>query len=497
MGNNIHEISSFPLSFEDLKKIVTQPTTLSLSNNSVHAIQRCRDYLYEKLNHSWEPLYGINTGFGSLYDRNISKDQLAELQVNLVKSHACGIGPEVSQDIVRLMLFAKAQSLAYGYSGVEVATVKRIVDFFNHGVYPRIFEIGSLGASGDLCPLAHLALPLIGLGEVRHEGACLEGERLKERFGWIPLKLGAKEGLALLNGTQFMGAYSWYCVVQAHRLMEIAPMVAALSLDVFDGRTEPFLPLVQHIRPHKGQVYQAKKMMEWLAGSALMQQPKIHVQDPYSFRCIPQVHGASWDALQHVTEVLLTEMNSVTDNPNIFPEENLIISSGNFHGQPLALSMDYLSMAMSEMGNISERRIFQLISGSRELPNYLVANPGIHSGLMIPQYTAAALVNKNKLLCAPASVDSIVSSNGQEDHVSMGGNAVTKAFQVIENTYSILAIEWLTATQALHFRRPFKTSPKLEGEVDTFRKLVPFIDQDRILHFDIKKTESYLKSLDF
>lgn len=488
-----HTISAEPLTLTDLADIAAGQRTLQLGADAARRIAACRDYLDRKLATSTQPIYGINTGFGSLYNRNISHDQLEKLQENLVKSHACGTGPEVPQDIVRLMLFLKVQSLAYGYSGVQQITVQRLIDMFNAGVYPRIFEMGSLGASGDLAPLAHLTLPLIGHGEVYYQNEKLTGDQLAQRFGWASIHLEAKEGLALLNGTQFMSAYGTWCILEAKRLLHLANRIGALSLDVFDGRIEPFTPAVHAIRPHAGQIATAADVRHWLEGSELIRQAKKHVQDPYSFRCIPQVHGASADTIQYVTHVMLTEVNSVTDNPNVFPDDDAVISAGNFHGQPLALALDFLAIAVAELGNISERRTYQLIAGLRDLPNYLVANPGINSGLMIPQYTAASLVSQNKQLCTPASVDSIVSSNGQEDHVSMGANAATKAYRVVQNVYSILAIELLTAAQALTFRRPLRTSPALEQWVDNFRQVVPFIEDDRVLHLDMKKAEQFLK----
>lgn len=496
LGGQTHYISSEKLSVQDVQRIVFPAGQIALSAEAIEKITRCREYLDEKIKNARQPIYGINTGFGSLYNRDISHDQLEKLQENLVKSHACGTGSAVSPEIVRLMLFLKIQSLAYGYSGVQLATVERLVDMFNRDVLPVVYENGSLGASGDLAPLAHLSLPLIGLGAVSFEGKEYPAATLNERFGWPPVHFRAKEGLALLNGTQFMSAYGVWCTVHAQRLMRISNVVGALSLDVFDGRPEPFLSRVHAIRPHSGQAEVAADILSVLQGSTLLLQYKRHIQDPYSFRCIPQVHGASADAIRYVEQIFVTEINSVTDNPNIFPEEDQIISAGNFHGQPLALALDFLAIALSELGNISERRTYQLISGSRELPNYLVANPGINSGLMIPQYTAAALVSQNKQLCTPASVDSIVSSNGQEDHVSMGANAATKAYRIVNNLYSILAIELITAAQALTFRRPLQTSPYLEELVNTFREHVPFIEDDRVLHNDIQQAEKFLKALD-
>jgi len=489
-----HIISDRKITLHDLSLILNGKVNVALSDDAKKKIIRCRTYVDEKLKNSSHPIYGINTGFGSLYNKNISHDQLEKLQENLVKSHACGTGPAVPDEIVKLMLFLKAQSLAYGYSGVQLQTVDRLVNMFNEDVLPVVYEMGSLGASGDLAPLAHLSLPLIGLGEVHHQKETWTGESINKKFGWASIHFAAKEGLALLNGTQFMSAYGTWCVFHAHRILTLANCIGALSLDAFDGRIEPFLSNVHNIRPQAGQKKVAAEIHNLLEESELIRQPKKHVQDPYSFRCIPQVHGASSDAIDYVTTVILTEVNSVTDNPNVFPDDDVIVSAGNFHGQPLALALDFLAIALAELGSISERRTYQLISGSRELPNYLVANPGINSGLMIPQYTAASLVSQNKQLSTPASVDSIVSSNGQEDHVSMGSNAATKAYRIVNNLYSILAIELITASQALTFRRPLKTSPKLENLAHTFRSVVPFIEDDRVLHDDIKKAESFLKN---
>lgn len=489
-----HVISDAIITLKDLEKLIHDRYRLALSDSSIEKIERCRNYLDEKLKTSTHPLYGINTGFGSLYNRHINPDQLEQLQENLVKSHACGTGPDVPREIIRLMLFLKVQSLAYGFSGVQLQTVGRLIDMYNEDILPRIFEMGSLGASGDLAPLAHLSLPLLGAGEVYFRGELTSANAANEKMRWKPIAFKAKEGLALLNGTQFMSGYGTWCVVHAHRLLKLANIIGALSLDAFDGRSEPFMDLVHAIRPHHGQRTVAKDILKILEGSELITGTRKHVQDPYSFRCIPQVHGASLDAIEYATRTILVEVNSVTDNPNIFPEEDRVISAGNFHGQPLALALDFLAIATAELGSISERRTFQLISGARDLPNYLVANPGINSGLMIPQYTAASLVSQNKQLCTPASVDSIVSSNGQEDHVSMGSNAATKAYRVVQNTYSILGIELITAAQALTFRRPRKTSPFLEDLLHNFRQRIPFIEDDRILHDDIIKAEEYLKS---
>lgn len=491
----IHYISNAHLDINDIEKIINTSARIALSEESESLIQKCRTYLDHKIDAASEPIYGINTGFGSLYDRNIKRDDLEKLQENLVKSHACGTGDEVPEEIVRLMLFLKIQALAYGHSGIHLNTITRLKDFYNEGICPVVYEFGSLGASGDLAPLAHLSLPLIGLGEVSFNKKRLAGEALNREMGWSPLRLKAREGLALLNGTQFMSAFGVWCTIQSKRILRLANLIGGLSLDVFDGRIDAFDPLVHSIRPQEGQAFVAKQITALLEGSELIQREKQHVQDPYSFRCIPQVHGASYDIIAFAEKIFTNEINGVSDNPNIFPDEDKIISAGNFHGQSLANALDFLGIGLAELGNISERRTYQLISGSRGLPNYLVANPGINSGLMIPQYTAASLVSKNKELCTPSSVDSIVSSNGQEDHVSMGANAATKTFKIVNNIYSILAIELLTASQALEFRRPLRTSSKLESFVENFRAHVPVIENDRVLHDDIVAAEEFIKNI--
>ncbi len=487
-----HQIASAHLDFETLKKIITENYQLALSDEAVQRITKCRDYLDQKMQSHTEPVYGINTGFGSLYNKSISNDQLGQLQNNLVMSHACGTGNEVPQEIVKLMLLLKIQGLSYGNSGVQLVTVQRLIDFYNHDILPVIYEQGSLGASGDLAPLAHLSLPLLGLGEVNFEGKKQATSEVNKKLGWEMIHLKSKEGLALLNGTQFMSSYATFCLLKAFEISELADKIGALSLDGFDGRIEPFHQLIHQIRPHKGQIETALNFTTLLKGSEIIQQKKSHVQDPYSFRCIPQVHGASKDTIDHVAHVVLTEINSVTDNPTIFPDEDLIISAGNFHGQPLALVLDFLAIALAELGNISERRTYLLISGQRGLPPFLVANAGLNSGFMIPQYTAASIVSQNKQLCTPASVDSIVSSNGQEDHVSMGANAATKCLRVVENLENILAIEMLNAAQAIEFRRPLKSSPTLESFYTAYRQQVSYVENDRVLFLDIEKSRKFL-----
>ncbi len=492
-----HWISSKLLNFEDIERIITDRYQLDLSEEAISKIVKCRAYLDHKMAGSDEPIYGINTGFGALHDVRISKEDLNKLQENLVMSHACGTGDEAPQEIVKLMLLLKVHALSYGHSGVQLTTVKRLIDFFNNDIIPVVYQQGSLGASGDLAPLAHLCLPLIGMGEVYFRGEKRKSSDVLKELGWEPVFLRSKEGLALLNGTQFMSAYGIYLCLRVFKLSRLADIIGALSLDAFDGRIEPFHDLIQQIRHHRGQIKTARRIRNILEGSGLIDRPKKHVQDPYSFRCIPQVHGATKDSIDYVAYVFRMEINAVTDNPTIFPDEDLIISAGNFHGQPLALALDNLCIAMAELGSISERRTFQLLDGKRELPHFLVAKPGLNSGFMIPQYTAASIVNQNKQLCTPASVDTIESSQGQEDHVSMGANAATKAFRVLENLERILAIELFNAAQALEFRRPFRSSPYLEDFVARYREKVGFIENDKVMYEDIKASVQFLRDVRF
>ncbi|WP_367753925.1 histidine ammonia-lyase [Flavobacterium sp. WC2430] len=492
--DNTHYISTEILSLEIVQEIIVQHKSIELSEEAKVNIQKCRDYLDKKMASHSEPIYGINTGFGSLCNVKISNENLSKLQENLVKSHSCGTGEEVPTAIVKLMLLLKIQSLSYGHSGIQLQTVERLVAFYNNDILPVIYTQGSLGASGDLAPLAHLSLPLLGEGEVYFEGNKVSSKVIMERFNWEPIVLKSKEGLALLNGTQFMSAYGAHILMKANKFSYLADLIGAMSLEGFDGRIEPFNELIHFIRPHKGQIVTANRVKDFLEGSEIIEQEKTHVQDPYSFRCIPQVHGASKDAMDYVKKVFKTEINSVTDNPNIFIESDQIISGGNFHGQPLALALDFMAIALAELGSISERRTYQLISGLRNLPAFLVDNPGLNSGLMIPQYTAASIASQNKQLATPASVDSIVSSNGQEDHVSMGANGATKALRVMDNLERILAIELMNASQAIEFRRPLKSSDFIEMFLSSYREEVSFVKEDRILHYDIEKTVAFLNS---
>ena len=491
---NTHYISAETLTFERVNEIITKGYKLALSEDAKARIQKCRDYLDKKMETQTTPIYGITTGFGSLCNHSISKEDLSTLQKNLVMSHACGTGEFVPKEIIRIMILLKVQSLSYGNSGVQVITVQRLIDFFNNDVLPVVYNQGSLGASGDLAPLANLMLPLLGLGEVHYKGEIVPAEVVMKEFGWEPITLQSKEGLALLNGTQFMSSYGTYVLLKAFRLSYLADLIGAVSLDAFDGRIEPFFDQVHQIRHHEGQIKTAERFRNLLKGSELIAREKKHVQDPYSFRCIPQVHGASKDAIKYVASVFMNEINAVTDNPTIFPDEDLVISAGNFHGQPLAITLDFLAIAMAELGNISERRVYQLIGGKRELPSFLVAEPGLNSGFMIPQYAAASIVSQSKQLCAPASVDSIESSQGQEDHVSMGANAATKALRVADNLERVLAIELFNAAQALDFRRPLKSSEAIEAFVAEYRKHVEFVKTDKVMYTEIAKSVNFLQN---
>ena len=482
------------LHFDQLKNLLDKQLSIQISGETIALIEHCRQYLNNKLENSDALLYGVNTGFGFLQNVRIDKDQIEQLQYNLLKSHACGLGEEVPAEIVKLMLLLKVKSLSYGHSGVQVSTVQRLVDMFNHNVLPVIYTQGSLGASGDLSPLSHMSLPLIGLGEVVYNGTKMNAAEALQQLNWQPISLQSKEGLALINGTQFMSAYGIWCLKKSEHLLKLADLITALSYDAFDCTPEALYRLIHQVRPHKGQVDTAARISQYLEGSFIIKRPKQQVQDPYSFRCVPQVHGATKDTFHYVQSVFLQEINAVTDNPNIFPDEDKIVSGGNFHGQPLALVLDFLAIAMSELGNISERRIYQLISGQRDLPLFLVKNPGLNSGFMIPQYTAAGIVSENKQLSTPASVDSISSSNNQEDHVSMGANAATKLLRIVNNVEKVLAIELMSAAQALDFRRPAKSSPILEKLYADFREVVSFNEVDRILHDDMVKSIQFIRN---
>jgi histidine ammonia-lyase len=493
--NELHYISTAPLKIATVYRILEQQSPLALSPEAIDAIEHSYAYLHDKLASAKKPIYGINTGFGSLCDTSISAKDLAQLQENIVVSHACGTGPTVPPDIVKIMLLLKIQSLSYGYSGVHLQTVQRLIDFYNHDLMPIVYQQGSLGASGDLAPLAHLSLPLLGKGYFHGPKGPLAAEIVLKNYDWTPITLAAKEGLALLNGTQFMSAYGVNALIKSYRLMYLSDMIAALSMEAFNCNNSALDAMIHLVRPHAGQINTAERITAFIADSQMALEPNKKVQDPYSFRCVPQVHGATKDTISFVHNTFHIEINSVTDNPLVFGAADKIISGGNFHGQPLAFGLDFMAIAMAELGSISERRTYQLISGTRGLPAFLVQNPGLNSGLMILQYTAASIVSQNKQLATPASVDSIVSSNGQEDHVSMGANAATKCAQILNNVTTILAIELINASQAMSFRNNHATSDFLTSVLRAFREDVPLVDQDRIFSTDIQQAIDFLEHL--
>lgn len=491
-----YEIGSSQLTYDLIERILRDGAKLTLSDEGRARIQHCREYLDRKTDNNTEPIYGVTTGFGSLCNKHISKDDLSTLQENLVKSHSCSVGTPVDKTIIKLMLLLKAHALTMGFSGVQVKTVERILDFYNNDILPVVFDRGSLGASGDLAPLANLFLPLIGEGEVYYKDKCIKGSEALNIMGWKPIKLQSKEGLALLNGTQFMSANGIKALIDGWHMVKCFDLFGAMSLEAYDGRIEPFWDCIQQVRPHPGQIETGRVFRALLEGSEIIKREKEHVQDPYSFRCIPQVHGAVKDAMNHVTDILHIEINSVTDNPTVYPDEDLVVSGGNFHGEPLALAFDYMGVALHELGNISERRVAQLILGNRGLPEFLVAHPGLNSGFMIPQYAAASMVSQNKMYAWPASCDSIVSSNGQEDLVSMGANAATKLHKIIDNLKRIAAIELMNAAQGIDFRRPLKSSPYIEKIMTAYREKLPFVEDDVVMADYIAATMEFLDTFD-
>jgi len=491
----MHKISSKYLTISEVEVLIDSGSHLILSDESKISTLQCRKYLDEKIASTEELIYGINTGFGSLCNTAISKEDLSQLQFNLVRSHACGMGEEVPQELVRIMLLLKILGLSKGHSGVQLETIERLIYFYNNNILPVVYKQGSLGASGDLAPLAHLSMPLFNEGEVYHQGRRVQSSELMPSLNLEPIILQSKEGLALLNGTQFMSAYALWSVLKTNKLLNAANRIAAISLDAYDGRIEPFSDNIHQVRKQRGQIAVARDFRVLLADSEMIKRPKVNVQDPYSFRCIPQVHGATSDALDYVCQIVENEVNAVTDNPTIFPDTDEIISAGNFHGQPLALAMDFLAIAAAELGSISERRTYKLISGTRELPAFLIAKSGLNSGYMIPHYTQASIVSQNKQLCMPASVDTIDSSNGQEDHVSMGANAATKLYQVVDNVEKILGIELMIGSQAMTFRAPLKTSNVLEKLLLKYRAVVPFTEEDVYMHPRMEVSKLFVRGM--
>jgi histidine ammonia-lyase len=493
----LHQINNDYLHFEQVNNIIKNNYQLALDPAVAQKVAECHNYLTGKIQHSEAAFYGINTGFGNLCNVSIDRGDLLTLQRNLILSHSCGMGDEVPTDIVRIMHLLKIKALSMGHSGVSNLLIDYLIRFYNEGVVPVVYTQGSLGASGDLAPLAHFSLPLLGEGYVYYKGTKRTAAEVLKLLDTPPYTPVAKEGLALINGTQFMLAYGVWCLRKAFTLYNMANQVGALSADVFLCKREPFHPAIQRVRPHSGQIQVAEKLLALLDSSTLEHVPSTAVQDPYSFRCMPQVHGATFDTLSYVKTVLENEINSVTDNPLVFPEEDTILSGGNFHGQPIALVLEFMGLAIHELASISERRTFHLLSGKRSLPEFLTPAPGLNSGLMIPQYLAAGLVNQNKMYCYPVTADTIVTSNGQEDHVSMGANAATKCYQIIQNVEKVLAIELMAATQALECRRPHKSGPILEQLVAAYREKVAPLTHDRLMKTDLDASVEFVQNYDW
>jgi histidine ammonia-lyase len=472
---------------------VARGQRVELAASAYEAIEKARAYVESVVSRK-QLVYGITTGFGRFSDVVIDEKDVGQLQLNLIRSHACGVGDPLSKQETRALMLLRANALAKGHSGARPQLVQLLIDCLNKDVLPVIPTKGSLGASGDLVPLAHMALFLLGEGQAWDQDKAVSARRALERAGLMPIALEAKEGLALINGTQFMSARGSLCLERAKKLAQAADAIASLTCQALRGIPAAYSPLVQQVRPHPGQQDCAANMLSLLEGSKLVSQPgELRTQDAYALRCIPQVHGASNDVFTWVDAVLEREINSATDNPLIFPDEDQVISGGNFHGQPIALALDFLAIAMAELANISERRLERLVNPQlSDLPPFLTDKGGLNSGLMIAQYVAAALVSENKVFCHPASVDSIPSSGNQEDHVSMGANAANKACQVAANLQEVLAIELLAACQAIDYRGPELLSPAGYRIYQLVRSHVSFMDVDRSFHQDIKSLSQLL-----
>ena len=477
----MYAIKGKELRLDQFVKIARYKEEVCIAKENVELIRQASDFV-QGIVASERPVYGINTGFGKLANVAIKKAEVKKLQKNLLMSHACGVGEPFSTEVVRGMMLLRINALAKGYSGIRLGTLEKMVEFLNKDVTPIVYSQGSLGASGDLAPLAHMSLPLIGLGEVEYLGKRLPAIEGLRQAGIAPLPdLEAKEGLSLINGTQAMTAVGAFVIYDALNLEKTATLALALTMEALEGIIDAFDPKIHALREHAGQQLIAKRITTLLSNSRLITKDgQKRVQDAYSLRCAPQVHGACLDALSHVCSVVEREMNAVTDNPVIFADTGEVISAGNFHGEPLALAFDYLAIAMSELANISERRIERLVNAqlSEGLPPFLVKTPGINSGFMIVQYSAAALVSENKVLAHPASVDSIPSSANQEDHVSMGTIAARKARQVLDNATNVIAMELMTAAQAVAFRGVDKLADSTRKAHELIRAEIPFIEED-------------------
>jgi histidine ammonia-lyase len=485
-----------PLTIEDVVRVARQFAPVQLDETARQQVRKSRRYV-EQLLAEGRTVYGVTTGLGKLVRQRISPDQSRALQRNLLLSHAMGVGEPFPTEVVRAMLLLRAQSLAFGNSGVREEVVDLLLAMLNRRVHPIVPSQGSVGASGDLAPLAHMCLPLIGEGEAEFEGHILKGGEAMRAAGLEPLVLEAKEGLALINGTQAMTAVGALLVYDALELCTLADIAGAMSLEALKGSLRPFDPKVAKVRPHPGAAQVAENVRKLGANSPIHQSHEFcdKVQDAYSLRCIPQVHGATRDALAHVRAVIEREINSVTDNPLVFPDEDEVISAGNFHGQPVAIAMDYAKIAIAELASISERRIeYMLDPDLSGLPAFLAKQSGLHSGLMLSQYTAASLVSENKVLAHPASVDSIPTSANQEDHVSMGATAARQARQILENARWVIAIELVNAAQALEFHKPLEPGPGVKAAYEAIRAVVPPLDADRILTPDVEAVRALMLS---
>ncbi|SUV03743.1 histidase HutH [Priestia megaterium] len=489
------QIDGNSLTFDQIYKVIYQGYSVKISDHAVEHIQKSRTLVEESITNN-NVIYGVNTGFGKFSDTVISTTDLADLQINLIRSHACGLGEPFSLEVSRVMLLLRANALAKGYSGIRLETLQLLIDCLNQNVVPVIPSQGSLGASGDLAPLSHLALLLVGEGEAVYNGQQMQGEEALKLAGLEPIQLQAKEGLALINGTQAMTAVGVVSYLEAQKLADLADGIAALTLEGLQGIVEAFMPESHAVRPYPEQQQVAARILSYLEGSQLTtSQGQMRVQDAYSLRCIPQVHGAIYQVLNYVKEKLLIEVNSATDNPLIFADSGKVISGGNFHGQPIAFAMDFLGIAMAELGNISERRIERIVNPQLSgLPPFLSADPGLESGLMITQYAAASLVSENKVLAHPSSVDSIPSSANQEDHVSMGTTAARHAYQIIQNTRRVLSIEAICAAQAADIQGVDKLASETRKIHSRIRKTVPTIIKDRIFSRDIEALAADFKT---
>jgi histidine ammonia-lyase len=503
MGSSILELNGHSLTLEDVAEVARERKKVALERSAVSFVERG-----SRMVRSWvdqgKIIYGITTGFGDLASQVIPPEKSEKLQENLLTSHACGVGEAFPEDIVRAIMLLRINSLIRGFSGISMETLSRLVDFLNIGIHPVIPCKGSVGASGDLCPLSHLAIALLGLGEVFYKGKRVQASEALRSEGLEPVTLGPKEGLALNNGTAAMTGVAALAVWEAMSLLKMADIVAAMSLVALHGVPFAFDHRTHELRPHQGQIKVAKNIRQLTKNSRIIEKHgNDRVQDAYSLRCIPQVHGASRDGVQYVKNVVQVEINSVTDNPLIFPAEGEAISGGNFHGQPVALAMDFFGIAMAEIGSISERRTARLVDGKLSgLPPFLVENSGINSGFMIPQYVSAALVSENKVLAHPSSVDSIPTSANQEDHVSMGMYSSRKGLEILNNVKKIISIELLLAAQGLDFSKPLEPGVGTRAAYEKLREEIPYIDNDRYLHPLIEKVlkrvedSSYLRAVE-